>query len=82
MECAVMRSYLTQREKCESKNDISSGHRLIEYGVPQSSYFGPLLIHTFINDFPKCSFFYFTLSTKKINDFIDRVLCETLLALN
>ena len=58
------RSYLTQREKCESKNDISSGHRLIEYGVSHGFIPAPLLILMLIKlsfSFSFSFFFNFTL---------------------
>ena len=55
------RSYLTQPEKFVSINDISSGHRVIEYGVHRGSILGTMLFLIVNTDFQNCSnFFNFT----------------------
>ena len=51
--------YLTNRMQYITYNSIKSGQKLIEYGLPQGSILGPLLLLLYINDLSTVSEYFF-----------------------
>ena len=45
---------LENRKQYCAANGLESGAKTVTCGVPQGSYFGPLLSTTYLNDFEKC----------------------------